>query len=187
MKQKSLADRWVWYVIALVVVVVLLAGCQSGPASSDEVVEPDQVQEAPSAAEDPTTKPDPTEEPAITSTGEMSGIWLGTVGGETGYVMYTPDGQFAVSLIEKDLTTAPRVTGEYWFENGQIHMRDLENAGHWATCDETNVGVYEVVVSGDNKVTFQTIDDACNEGGFTRQYLFANMVQERIADALPMD
>ena len=68
----------------------------------------------------------------ITSPDEMAGIWLGTVAGETGYVMYTPDGQFAVSLSEGDLTTAPRVTGEYWFENDQIHLRDLHNAGHWA-------------------------------------------------------
>ena len=53
-------------------------------------------------------------------------------------------------------------------------------------CDEANVGIYVVNVSEDNTVTFETVDDACNEGGFTRQYLFANMVQERIGDALPM-
>ena len=53
-------------------------------------------------------------------------------------------------------------------------------------CDEANVGIYVVNVSKTNTVTFETVDDACNEGGFTRQYLFANMVQERIGDALPM-
>jgi hypothetical protein len=197
MKQKSLAKSRTLYVIVLLAVVALLAGCQSGPASTDEVVEPDQGQEEPPAvAEDPTTLPEPTSEPEsdeeaaitqITSAGEMAGIWLGTIAGEKGYVMYTPDGQFAVSLTEDSLTTAPRVTGEYWFENNQIHMRDLENAGHWAACDESIVGVYEVINSEENKVTFQTVDDACSEAGFTRQFLFANMVQERIGDALPLE
>ena len=188
MKIKSL-----WYVFVFISLVVSLLGCQSGPATVDEVVEPEQVMqpEEPTAVpteppSEPTQAPEP-ENTMITSPNEMAGIWLGTVAGETGYVMYTADGQFAVALIEDDLTTAPRVTGEYWFENDQIHLRDLQNVGHWAACDQSIVGVYAVNVSEDKKVTFQTVDDACNEGGFTRQYLFANMVQERVGDSLPIE
>ncbi len=188
MKQKHLQLGSVWQVIVCIIIMLMLTNCRSEPQVVDEVVEPEPVvvePEATAVAVEPTQPPEP-QNTKITSADEMAGIWLGTVAGEKGYVMYTPDGQFAVSLSEGDLTTAPRVTGEYWFENDQIHMRDLQNVGHWAACDAENVGVYEVVLSEDKMVTFQTVNDACNEGGFTRQYLFANMIQERIGNALPM-
>ena len=118
----------------------------------------------------------------ITQADAMAGIWLGTVAGESGYVMYTPDGRYMVALSQDALATAPRVTGEYWFEDNQIHLRDLENAGHWAECDQEIVGVYDVVDLGDRQVTFQMVDDGCSEGGFTRGYLFTAMKQERIAE-----
>jgi D-alanyl-D-alanine carboxypeptidase len=179
-----------WRVIPLLLLVFVLFGCQSESASDADVVEPEAATAEPTAVvEEPTTVPEPTQEPEgmlIDSAEKITGIWLGNLAGETGYVMYTPDGQFSVSLTEQELTTAPRVFGEYWFENGQIHMRDLENAGHWAACDAADVGIYDVVVADDDTVTFQTVEDPCNEGGFTRQYLFANMVQERIGEALPM-
>jgi D-alanyl-D-alanine carboxypeptidase len=101
--------------------------------------------------------------------------------------MYTDDGRYTVALSQDDLGTTPRVSGEYWFEDGTIHLRDLENAGHWAVCDVETVGVYEAVILDDGKVQFQTVEDGCNEGGFTRNYLFANMKQERIGDPVPIE
>jgi hypothetical protein len=194
MAHKNLANRNGGHVILLILVMVMLVSCQSQPAGNDGL-EPEtekmvQAEAPATAVEVPTTPPEPTEKPAITaitSTDKMAGIWLGTLGGETGYVMYTPDGQFTVSLIKDNLVTAPRVRGEYWFAEDQIHLRDLENSGHWTACDEATIGVYQVVQKASDKVTFQTVEDACNEGGFTRQYLFANMEQERIGDALPLD
>jgi hypothetical protein len=194
MAQKILANRNVGHVILLILVMVMLVSCQSQPSGIDDV-EPEteemvQVEATATAVAVPTTPPEPTEKPAITaitSSDKMAGIWLGTIAGETGYVMYTPDGQFTVSLTKDNLVTAPRVRGEYWFAEGQIHLRDLENSGHWTACDEATVGVYQVVQKASDKVTFQTVEDTCNEGGFTRQYLFANMVQERIGDALPLE
>ncbi|MBK7181273.1 MAG: hypothetical protein IPH82_29520 [Chloroflexi bacterium] len=135
----------------------------------------------------PTPLPDPTpEQELITSVEEMAGIWLGTVAGERGYVMYTEDGRYTVALIEDDLGTAPRVSGEYWFEDGTIHLRDLENAGHWTVCPAEIVGIYEAVVLEDGNVQFQTVEDGCKEGGFTRNYIFANMTQECIGDPVPI-
>lgn len=136
------------------------------------------------AEPDPTSSPEPAVEPArITSEEDLVGVWLGTVAGETGYVMYTADGQYRVSLVEDNLTAAPRISGEYWFEDGHLHLRDLQNAGHWVDCSADTVGVYDAVLLDSGKVRFETVEDACNEGGFTRNYIFANMTQEWIDEA----
>jgi D-alanyl-D-alanine carboxypeptidase len=113
----------------------------------------------------------------------MAGVWLGTLAGETGYVSYTADGRFMVALSQDALATVPLVSGEYWFEDGRIHLRDLENAGHWSVCDPETIGVYDVVELDDGKVAFQMVDDGCGDTGFTRGYVFGNMTQERIAAA----
>jgi CubicO group peptidase (beta-lactamase class C family) len=184
------------FVFILLVVVLSLAACGGDSASVDnsEAVEIAPTAVSPSLqpvepSAEPTELPEPTATPEpllITSADEMIGIWLGTVAGEKGYVMYTEDGRYTVALIQNDLGTAPRVSGEYWFEDGNIHLRDLENAGHWAVCDAETVGVYEVIVSEDDSLHFQTVDDGCDEGGFTRNYIFANMVQEWIAEPVAM-
>ena len=118
----------------------------------------------------------------ITQADAMAGIWLGTLAGESGYVMYTPDGHFRVAFSEDTLTTAPRVTGEYWFEDNQIHLSDQENAGHWAECDPDTVGIYDVLDLGDGQIAFQMVEDNCGDSGFTRGYVFGNMKQEWIAE-----
>ena len=179
--------------IYLVVFVIILVGCggdstaddgpstSSGDAEPVEAVEPEPSDAEPVEAQEPV---EADEDPAAMSADDMVGIWEGTVAGEKGYVMYTADGRYLVALVQDDLATAPRVSGEYWFEDGQIHLRDLENAGHWTVCDAETVGVYEVAKDDGGLVKFQTVDDGCDEGGFTRNYIFANMMQERIADAV---
>ena len=136
-----------------------------------------------SSADAPTEAPEPTQGPAlITAADEMVGIWLGTVAGESGYVMYTADGRFLVALSQDALATAPRVSGEYWFEDDQIHLRDLENAGHWTACDSEIVGVYDVLDLADGQMAFQMVDEGCGDSGFTRGYVFGNMEQEWVAE-----
>lgn len=173
---------------------VLLTGCSgSGGDATSAAANSSQADVA--AAESPAepaatatvmpTSADTSEQsegPAlITSAEEMAGIWLGTLAGETSYVMYTADGRYLVGLSQDTLATAPRVSGEYWFEEDQIHLRDLKNAGHWVECDPEIVGVYDVVDLGDGQIAFQMVEDNCGDSGFTRGYLFANMTQERIA------
>jgi hypothetical protein len=131
----------------------------------------------------PTDTPELTEAPdMITQADAMAGIWLGTLAGEFGYVMYTPDGRYMLALSQDALATAPRVTGEYWFEDNQIHLRDLENAGHWTECDPDTVGIYDVLDLGDGQIAFQMVEDSCGDSGFTRGYVFGNMKQEWIAE-----
>jgi hypothetical protein len=138
------------------------------------------------AAEDvPTDMPEPTEgPPMITQADAMAGIWLGKLAGESGYVMYTPDGRYMVALSQDALTTAPRVTGEYWFEDHQIHLSDLENVGHWTECDPDVIGIYDVLDLGDGQIAFQMVEDNCGDSGFTRGYVFGNMKQEWIAESV---
>jgi hypothetical protein len=174
--------KWVLPVTAL----MFMASCQNVSEATDETSQSDPIS-APTDVPS-TAVPEPTEaEPGmITTAGDMVGIWLGTVAGEKGYVMYTDDGRYTVALIQDDLGSAPRVSGEYWFEDDKIHLRDLENAGHWTVCDAETVGVYEVMVDEDGSVQFQTVEDGCDEGGFTRNYIFANMTQELVGEAVPI-
>lgn len=174
----------------LATLLFLLAACGGG--GNDAIttsVDPEPAENAAESAATATTlpvlteAPEPTQgPPLITSAEEMEGIWLGNLAGETGYVMYTADGRFVVALSQDALATAPRVTGEYWFEDNQIHLRDLENAGHWTACDPETVGVYEVVDQGDGQIAFQMVADDCGDSGFTRSYLFTNMTQEWVAE-----
>ncbi len=180
--------------VILMMALLILVGCQSEaeeaatavPIPATEVaivVEDTAVPPTSTPIPEPTSPPEPV---LITSADDMVGIWLGKVAGEKGYMMYTEDGRYTVALTQDDLGTAPRVSGEYWFEDGNIHLRDLENTGHWAVCDAETVGVYEVVVAEDESLLFQTVDDGCDEGGFTRNYIFANMVQEWIAEPVAL-
>ena len=177
--------------VLLMAALIFLAGCQSKPEAVENtaVSDPTAAADVIEAVVEATAVPEPTALPEpvlITDSADMVGIWLGTVAGERGYVMYTEDGRYTVALTQDDLGTAPRVSGEYWFADGNIHLRDLENAGHWVVCDPEMVGVYEVVVSEDGSLQFQTVDDGCNEGGFTRNYIFANMKQEWIAEPVTL-
>ena len=177
--------------IMLMIALLVLVGCRSEPGETEvDAPESEEVAVVENTAVPPTALPEPTPalEPAlITSADEMTGIWLGTVAGEKGYVMYTDDGRYTVAIVQDDLGTAPRVSGEYWFEDGKIHLRDLENAGYWTVCDAETVGIYEVMVAEDGALQFQTVDDGCDEGGFTRNYIFANMAQEWIAEPVALE
>lgn len=177
----------------LAALLILLAAC-SGDGNDVNSVSADPtevnvvVEEAPTEPAAPATAmPEPTDTPEsnqdlITSADEMIGIWLGTVAAEYGYVMYTADGRFLLALSQEALATAPLVSGEYWFEDDQIHLRDLENVGHWAECEVDTVGVYDVVNLGDGQMQFQMVNDGCGDSGFTRSYVFTNMKQEWVAE-----
>jgi hypothetical protein len=179
----------------LATLILLLVACggdsddansvSADPTQADVVAEEAPTEAAATATplRAPTAAPEPTQAAAlITSADEMAGIWLVKVAGESGYVMYTADGRYLVALSQDALATAPRVSGEYWFDDNQIHLRDLENAGHWAECDSETVGVYDVVDLGDGQMEFQMVDDGCGDSGFTRSYVFANMQQEWVAE-----
>ena len=172
-------------ILVSIVCLLLLVACGGNetantvqPTTAVADVEEEMAEPTATAVPEPTTPPEPTAPPMITTAEEMVGIWEGTVAGEKGYLMYTADGRYFVSLTQDGLATSPRISGEYWFENNQLHIRDLENTGHWVECPAETVGVYDVLLMDDGRATFQTVEDGCNEGGFTRNYIFANMTQK---------
>jgi hypothetical protein len=89
-------------------------------------------------------------------------------------MMFAGDGTYFFSLNQETIVDDPRVTGEYWLEDGQLHLRDLENTGHWTECAAE--GVYDMIVADDGTLTFVTVEDNCNEGGFTRNYVMENTI-----------
>ena len=156
--------------------IVFLTAC-GGSTSSNEAAERSKPVE--SAAE-PTAVPlEPTAEPTessfpadISDKAALVGLWDGSLAGEHGYMMFADDGTYFVSLNQETILDEPRVKGEYSLEDGQLHLRDLENAGHWTECAEE--GVYGTAVADDGTLTFVTIEDNCNAGGFTRNYIMEN-------------
>ena len=177
----------------LVIFLLLFTACGGNETTetaqttaAETEMEEEMVEPTATAVPEPTTPPEPPI-PMITTAEEMVGIWEGSVAGEKGYLMYTADGRYFLSLSNEGLTTSPRISGEYWFENNQLHIRDLENTGHWVECPAETVGVYGVLLIDDGQAKFQTVNDSCNEGGFTRNYIFANMTQEWITEPMEME
>lgn len=150
-------------ILIALLLIMFVAACGGG-ASSNEAAE--RSEPVASAAE-PTAVP-----PEATPDADLIGLWDGSLAGEHGYIIFTNDGSYFVSLNQETILDEPRVTGEYWLEEGQLHLRDLENAGHWTECIEE--GVYDMAVADDGTLTFVTIEDNCNAGGFTRNYVMEN-------------
>jgi hypothetical protein len=114
----------------------------------------------------------------VTEGAALAGVWQGDLAGELGHLLFTEDGQFHVSLIADNLRTNPNVRGDYWFADNLLHLQDQANRGHWAECEA--VGIYEVHRREDGRIWFVPVDEACSQGGFTRQYVFSNMVMTRL-------
>jgi len=165
----------------LLLFVVIFSACGDNSSTEDAADEPDTVE---TVAEPTAVPPEPIPEPAfpadIADAAALVGLWDGSLGGEHGYIVFADDGTYYLSLIRDTILNEPRVTGEYWLEDSQFHLRDKENAGHWTDCAEE--GVYGTTVAEDGTLAFVTIEDSCNEGGFTRNYVMENTKWTRIGD-----
>lgn len=161
--------------------VVIFSACGDNSSTEDAADEPDTVE---TVAESTAVPSEPTPEPAfpadIADSAALVGLWDGSLGGEHGYMVFADDGTYYLSLIRDTILNEPRVTGEYWLEDGQFHLRDEENAGHWTDCAEE--GIYGTTVAEDGTLAFVTIEDSCNEGGFARNYVMQNTKWTRIGD-----
>lgn len=162
-------------ILLILLLGLLLAACndadleQAAPEANDPVPT-NTVQIEPTI--EPTITPDPD---LVTSSEELVGVWQGSIAGENGHFLYRADGSYQMSLILNQLLEKPKVTGEYWFEDNYLHIRDLKNVGHWAECDA--VGIYRVRRQDNGSLRFEPVEEACQEGGFTRHYVYSNMVQ----------
>jgi hypothetical protein len=155
--------------------VVFITAC-GGSTSSNQAAESSEPAE--SAVEPTAVASEPTaESPSSTDISDMPalvGLWDVSLAGEHGYMVFAGDGTYFFSLNQETIVDDPLVTGEYWLEDGQLHLHDLENAGHWTECAEE--GVYDMTFAEDGTLTFVTVEDNCNEGGFTRNYVMKNTI-----------
>lgn len=161
-------------VLYLLVLILCLTACGNGTLADEAVVDADTS--AP-IAEPTDIPPEPTSEPAVT----LVGLWDINLAGEHGYVVFAEDGTYFLSLNQETVISSPRVKGEYWLADGQLHLRDQENTGHWAEC--TAEGVYDIATTESDSLKFVTVEDSCNEGGFTRNYVMANTIWTQIGEA----
>jgi len=183
------------------VLILFLVACGDGTTTdtgtTDDVDTVEIVAEDTAVAPEPTVEPvEPTAEPTepaipadIRDASDFVGLWDGSLAGEHGFIVFTDDGTYLLGLNPETVMSEPRVTGEYWIEDGQFHILDLTNAGHWTEC--ANEGVYGTAVDDDGTLRFVTIEDGCNEGGFTRNYIMENALWTHIGDvpaaAMPED
>ena len=176
-----------FFLISLALV-LFLAACGGSDTPETVVDEVETVATDTAVPPEPTAEPiEPTTEPTeaaipadISDGAELVGLWDGALAGEHGYMVFADDGTYYLALSQGDVLSAPRVTGSYWIEDGQFHMQDGTNAGHWTECADE--GVYGTAVDEDGTLRFITIDDPCNTGGFTRNYVMENVLWTRIGD-----
>jgi len=163
------------FIFALFLIVFITA-CGGGTTLNEaaERSEPfESVSESTAVPPEPTAEPTESPFPAdISDQADLVGLWDGNFGGSHGYMMFADDGTYFLSLNQETILDEPLVIGEYSLEEGQLHLRDLENAGHWTECAKE--GVYGTAVSDSGTLTFVTIEDNCNEGGFNRNFLMGN-------------
>ena len=189
------------FILISLALILFLAACGGSDTPETETV----VDEAETVVADtavppspePTAEPiEPTTEPTVAAIpadigdgAELVGLWDGALAGEHGFMVFADDGTYHLGLSQDAVLSAPRVTGSYWIEDGQFHMQDATNAGHWTECADE--GVYGTTVDQDGTLQFITIDDPCNTGGFTRNYVMENVLWTRLGDvpaaAMPED
>ena len=121
---------------------------------------------APTPAPTPTPEPTPTAAP-ITTVEELVGVWR-RVGGRH-YIQFKEDGTYRAARSAEALEDHPVYEGEFWFEGGQLFLKDIAGITLWDLCVGLPAGSYEVQGAVKDYLTFAAIDEPCEfrSGGFT--------------------
>lgn len=115
---------------------------------------------APTPAPTPTPEPTPTAAP-ITTVEELLGIWKrGPVGY---YLQFKGDGTYRAASSPELLEDHPYYEGEFWFEGGQLFLKDTASRISWQDCVGLPAGSYEVQGAVKDYLTFVAIDDPCED------------------------
>lgn len=72
------------------------------------------------------------------------------------YIQYFEDGTYWCAKERADLDEDTNCIGEYWFENGQYHDRELTG-----TCPSNSVAIYDVQRLESGKIKFTPVEDIC--------------------------
>ena len=122
---------------------------------------------APTPAPTPTAVPTPTAA-SITTVEELVGVWRRVAGRL--YIQFKGDGTYRVAAAAEALEEHPSIEGEFWFEGGQLFLKDIAGRIPGAdSCVGLRAGSYEVQGAVKDYLTFAAIDEPCEfrSGGFT--------------------
>ena len=81
------------------------------------------------------------------------------------YLRFNPDGTFEYARRSLNLLdTEPAVKGEWWFEDGMLHVRDLERQGDetWEECGQEIIGIYIVTLEPQGNIAIKSKTDECS-------------------------
>lgn len=104
--------------------------------------------------------PTPTAVP-ITTVEELLGIWQR--GATQYYLQFKGDGIYRAARSPEALEDAPWFEGEFWFEGGQLLLKDTASIVGWQDCVGLPAGAFEVQGAVEDYLTFVAIDDPCED------------------------
>jgi hypothetical protein len=148
-----------------------LTGTSIPPTDTPTAIPPTDTPLPPTLTRVPTSTKKPTSmRKPVESAEEIIRIWqqrlTSWTGGNNVYLVFNQDGTFHYS--EKSHTAledAPTVIGEYWFEDGLLHVHDTSNTFAdplWPACDTSNTGIYWVTMISPTKINLKPKTDPCS-------------------------
>jgi hypothetical protein len=93
---------------------------------------------------------------------QMHGLWRREAYGDYQFWRFEEDGTYSIALSIENLDNAPWVEGEYWFEKGNLYLKDTAaSPTQWSTCLHRTT-VYEIDwVSEGKRFNLVAVDDQC--------------------------
>lgn len=142
-------ERKMFLLSLMVIILVILAGCQSAPATAVEPPPP-TITPLPPATSAPAAEANPA---AISTVQELVGQWwrpIGPEGGNYGWQI-KEDGTLEVTREQKvasRVVALPVDSGKLWFEGTELHVHSSSGG---------NDGVYTVQRTADDQLKFVAI------------------------------
>jgi hypothetical protein len=97
---------------------------------------------------------------------DLTGVWHRTGFFALGdlYIQFNTDETYRLAQgAAERVESNPAVEGEVWFENGQLHVKDLSGVGpEWEECvraDQT--GTYAVSMLENGNIKIEPVEDEC--------------------------
>lgn len=136
------------------------------PTSPPSLVTPVAPTPTPLPPATPTSSPTPTPEPSptgptptaapITMVEELVGLWF-----SGGYSRFKGDGTYRLATSPDTIEDRPYLEGEFWFEGGQLFVKDSAGIPGWDVCVGRPAGSYEVQGAVRDYFILVAIDDPC--------------------------
>jgi hypothetical protein len=81
------------------------------------------------------------------------------------FIRFNPEGTYqytmrSIHLLDKD----PSTWGEWWFEDGNLHLRDIGRKEHdtWEACGSDIIAIYTVTLLPAGNIQIKSLTDKCS-------------------------